>query len=110
MQKPKNSGKQHYGGSNTLYRKIYITNTVSMIQIGKNFQHNIMTIFLSISFNICFGCSKEPSDQDGSFEYPQHMFWFRNKKKKICQNGKILGNSIMVGVTHCIDKVSNIVS
>ena len=29
--------------------------------------------FLSISFNICFGCSKEPSHQDGSFEYPQHI-------------------------------------
>ena len=27
---------------------------------------------------MCFGCSKEPSH--GSFEYPQHMFWFRNKK------------------------------
>ena len=34
----------------------------------------IVNIFLSISFNICFGCSK-----DGSFEYPQHMFWLRNK-------------------------------
>ena len=39
-----------------------------------------MVIFLSISLNICFGCSKEPSHQDGSFEYPQHMFWLRNKK------------------------------
>ena len=28
-------------------------------------------IFLPITFNICFGCSKEP---------PQHMFWLRNKK------------------------------
>ena len=27
-----------------------------------------------------FGCSKEPSHRDGSFEYPQHMFWLRNKK------------------------------
>ena len=25
-------------------------------------------------------CSKEPSHGDGSFEYPQHMFWLRNKK------------------------------
>ena len=40
----------------------------------------IVNIFLPISFNICFGCSKEPSDWDGSFEYPQHMFWLRNKK------------------------------
>ena len=29
---------------------------------------------------MCFGCSKESSHQDGSFEYPQHMFQFRNKK------------------------------
>ena len=28
---------------------------------------------------MCFGCSKEPSHRDGSFEYPQHMFWLRNK-------------------------------
>ena len=27
-----------------------------------------------------FGCSKESSHRDGSFEYPQHMFWLRNKK------------------------------
>ena len=29
---------------------------------------------------MCFGCSKEPSYGDGSFEYPQHMYWLRNKK------------------------------
>ena len=29
---------------------------------------------------MCFGCSKEPSHRDGSFEYPQHMFWLRNEK------------------------------
>ena len=39
-----------------------------------------MNIFLLISFNICFGYSKEPSHLDGSFEDPQHMFWLRNKK------------------------------
>ena len=32
------------------------------------------------AFLVCFGCSKEPSYWDGSFEYPQHMFWLRNKK------------------------------
>ena len=41
---------------------------------------SFVNIFLSISFNMCFGCSKEQSHQDGSFEYPQHMFWLRNKK------------------------------
>ena len=40
----------------------------------------IAIIFLSISLNMCFGCSKELSHQDGSFEYPQHTFWLRNKK------------------------------
>ena len=30
-------------------------------------------IFLSISLNMCFGCSKEPSHRDGSSEYSQHM-------------------------------------
>ena len=29
---------------------------------------------------MCFRCSKEPPHWDGSFEYPQHMFWLRNKK------------------------------
>ena len=29
---------------------------------------------------MCFGCSKEPSHWDGSFEYPQHMFWMINKE------------------------------
>ena len=29
-----------------------------------------------------FWCSKEPSHWDGSFVYPQHMFWLRNKKIK----------------------------
>ena len=29
-----------------------------------------------------FGCLKEPPNWDGSFEYPQHMFWLRNKKIK----------------------------
>ena len=43
-------------------------------------KRKIVNIFLSTFFNICSGCSKEPSHWDGSFEYPQHMFWLRNKK------------------------------
>ena len=43
-------------------------------------EHKIVNIFLPISFNICFGCSKKTSHWDSSFEYPQHMFWLRNKK------------------------------
>ena len=44
------------------------------------FERKIVNIFLPISFNIYFGCSKEPSHGDSYFEYPQHMFWLRNKK------------------------------
>ena len=40
--------------------------------------------FLPIILNIGFGCSKEPSHLDGSFEYPQHIFWLRNKKIVFC--------------------------
>ena len=40
----------------------------------------IVIFFLPISLNMCFGCLKEPSHWDGSFEYPQHMFWMRNKE------------------------------
>ena len=36
-------------------------------------KRKIAIIFLPISLNICFGCSKEPSHQDRSFEYPQHV-------------------------------------
>ena len=33
----------------------------SLGQLSKNFQRKIVIIFLSISLNMCFGCSKEPS-------------------------------------------------
>ena len=49
-------------------------------QLRKNNLRKIVIIFLSISLTMCFGCSKETSHQDGSFEYPQHMVWLRNKK------------------------------
>ena len=49
-------------------------------QLSKNNQRKIAIIFLSVTFNMCFGCSKELSHRDGFFEYPQHMFWLRNKK------------------------------
>ena len=48
--------------------------------LNKNFHCKIVNIFLPIIFSICFGCSREPSHCDGSFEYSQHMFWLKNKK------------------------------
>ena len=51
-----------------------------LVKIRKKFERKIVNIFLLIGFIFCFGCSKEPSHRDGSFEYPQHMFWLRIKK------------------------------
>ena len=50
------------------------------VQKSELFMSKLMNIFLSFSLIISFGCSKEPSQWDGSFEYPQHMFGLRMKK------------------------------
>ena len=44
-----------------------------------------MIIFLSIKLNISFWVLKRTvsTHRDGSFEYQQHMFWLRNKKKNL---------------------------
>ena len=44
------------------------------------FESKIVIILLPINLNMCLGYSKEPSNGDGSFEYPQHMFLMRNKE------------------------------
>ena len=54
--------------------------SIGDLQINKNLVCKIVNFFLPINLNICFGCSKEPSHWDGSFEYQQHMLWLRNKK------------------------------
>ena len=51
-----------------------------MVHVRKKFCKKIVIIFLSVSLNMCFECSKEPSHREGSFEYPQNTFWLRNKK------------------------------
>ena len=72
--------------------------TITKGQLSKINLRKIAIIFLSFNLNMCFGCSKEPSHRDGSFEYPQHMIWLRNKKNNFqlctliwgpCCNNKI---------------------
>ena len=62
------------------------------------FDYKIAFISLPINLNMCFGCSKEPSRIDGSFEYPQHMFWLSNKKNNFPVHTLIwrpvIGNSV----------------
>ena len=43
--------------------------SLTLGQLSKNFEHKIVIIYLFISLNMCFGCSKEPSHRE------------RNKKK-----------------------------
>ena len=45
---------------------------------------------------MCFGCSKEPSHRDGSFEYPQHMFWLRYKKNNFQLQAFIWGPALVM--------------
>ena len=44
---------------------------------------------------MCFGCSKEPPHRDGSFEYPQHMFWLRNEKNNFQLHTLIWGPAFL---------------
>ena len=44
---------------------------------------------------MCFGCSKELSHRNGSFEYPQHMFWMRKQKNNFLLRNFIWGPVIL---------------
>ena len=46
--------------------------------------------FLFFIQNICFGCSKEPSQWDCSFEHPKHMLYIMGKKILIILRWKFL--------------------
>ena len=52
---------------------------------------------------MCFGCSKESSHRDGSFEYPQHTFWWRNKKNNFQLHTLIWGPVNDLGFTGSVD-------
>ena len=55
-----------------------IFNSVST-DINNHCCHNQCKLVLA-NHNKRFGCSKEPSHWDSSFEYSKHMFRLRNKK------------------------------
>ena len=46
-----------------------------------HFQMKIVNIFLIFAENIDCGYTLEPPQWGGSNEYPQSMFWSKNKKK-----------------------------
>ena len=47
-----------------------------------NFQPKIFDIFLIFAQNIDCGYTLEPPRRGGSNEYPQSMFWSKNKKNR----------------------------
>ena len=49
---------------------------------NENFQWKIFDIFLIFAQNIDCGYSLEPPRRGGSNEYPQSMFWSKNKKNR----------------------------
>ena len=50
-----------------------------------NFQMKNFNTFLTFAQNIDCGYTLEPPQRGGSNEYPQSMFWSKNKKKKTCK-------------------------
>ena len=48
----------------------------------ENLQLKIFGIFLIFAQNIDCGYTLEPPRRDGSNEYPQSMFWSKNKKNR----------------------------
>ena len=49
---------------------------------NENFQRKIFDIFLIFAENVYCGYTLEPPRRGGSNEYPQSMFWSKNKKNK----------------------------
>ena len=81
-----------YGSSNiymSRYPLQFITKTCPCnIQRFKdvkkeNFQKKIFDMFLIFAQNIDCGYKLEPPRRGGSNEYPQSMFWGKNKKKYV---------------------------
>ena len=66
----------HYENLPMQYTEIFIA--VKM----KNFQQKNFDIFLIFAQNIDCGYTLEPPRRGGSNEYPQSMFWSKNKKNR----------------------------
>ena len=64
----------HYENMPMQYTEIFCA-----LQIG-NFQLKTFDIFLIFAQNIDCGYTLEPPHRGGSKEYPQSMFWSKNKK------------------------------
>ena len=66
---------QHYANMSVQYTAIFHGCK------NDNFQMKMFDIFLIFAQNIDCGYTLEPPQRGGSNEYPQSMFWSKNKKK-----------------------------
>ena len=71
----------HVGLSN--YENMPMQHTENFLALKtENFQLKIFDIFLIFAQNIDCGYTLEPHRRGGSNEYPQSMFWSKNKKNR----------------------------
>ena len=63
-----------------LRSRVKHSTTEPLHSLNYNHEISIKLLFMYNSLNVSFGCSKEPSHRDGSFEYPQHILLLRYKK------------------------------
>ena len=68
---------QHYANMSVQYTAIFHGCK------NDNFQMKNFDSFLIFAQNIDCGNTLEPPQRDGSNEYPQSMFWSKNKKKYV---------------------------
>ena len=65
------------------YKNILIQYTgIFTVVKNENFQWIFFYIFLIFAQNIDYGYTLEPPRRGGSNEYPQSMFWSKNKKNR----------------------------
>ena len=66
----------HYENLTMQYTEIFLALKIEKIQLKK------IDIFLIFAQNIDCGYTLEPPRRGGSNEYPQYMFWSKNKKNR----------------------------
>ena len=62
------------------------------IGLGFVYLPEIVFTFLPINLDMCFGCSREASHLDGSFEHPQHMFVLSAQRSRVIE--KVLSSTL----------------
>ena len=75
---------------------------------NENFHWKNFDIFLIFAQNIDCGYTLEPPRQGGSNEYPQSMFWSKNKKNRYTPAYPpvlLYKSGVQVGI-HCMDMFS----